>query len=69
MVEAVKKGLFHIYPVKTIDEGIEILTGVKAGKRLDDGTFRPETVNYEVNKRLNQMAQSLKEFSELLKLY
>jgi len=33
VIEAVKEGKFHIYAVKTIDEGIEILTGMKAGKR------------------------------------
>jgi hypothetical protein len=32
-------------PVRTIDEGIEMLTGVKGGKRLDDGTFEPDSIN------------------------
>lgn len=63
VVEAVKAGKFHVYPVKTIDEGIEILTGVKAGKR-QNGTFEEGTVNYKVDKRLKEMAENLKEFSE-----
>ncbi len=62
VVEAVKEGKFHIYPVKTIDEGIEILTGVKAGERQPDGTFEEGTVNYLVDKTLKEMAEKMKEF-------
>jgi lon-related putative ATP-dependent protease len=57
IVDAVKEGKFHIYPVKTIDEGIEVLTGVKAGERGEDGT-----VNYLVDKHLKDMAEKLREF-------
>jgi lon-related putative ATP-dependent protease len=63
VVDAVKAGKFHIYPVKTIDEGIEFLTGVKAGERRPDGAFEKETVNYLVDKRLKEIAQKLKEFA------
>jgi lon-related putative ATP-dependent protease len=66
VVEAVKTGEFHIYPVATIDEGIEILTGVTAGARQDDGTFEEGTVNFMVASRLKAMAENLKEFSGLL---
>lgn len=62
VVEAVKEGKFHIYPIKTIDEGIEILTGVEAGERLEDGTFKEGTVNYLVDKRLRELGMKLKEF-------
>jgi len=62
IVDAVKEGKFHIIPVKTIDEGIEVLTGVKAGERREDGTFEEETVNYRVDKRIKQMAEKLKEY-------
>ncbi len=64
VIEAVKAGTFHIYPVKTIDEGIEILTGVKAGARMPDGSFEENTVNYRVDMRLKVMAEKLKEFPE-----
>jgi len=63
VVEAVRAGKFHIYSAQTIDEGIEILTGAKAGKRLDDGTFEEETVNAKVDKRLREMVEKLREFS------
>ena len=64
VVEAVEQGKFHLYSVKTIDEGIEVLTGVKAGERRQDGTFEEGTVNYKVDKRLNEMAEKLREFAQ-----
>ncbi|MBU1035061.1 AAA family ATPase, partial [bacterium] len=67
VVEAVKDGKFHIYPVETIDQGIEILTGVKAGNRKDDGTFEKDTVNYLVDKKLAEFAKKLKEFGTEIK--
>ena len=66
VVEAVKAGKFHIYPVKTIDEGIELLTGVKAGVRGTDGTFEENTVNCLVDKRLREIAEKLREFPEFV---
>jgi predicted ATP-dependent protease len=62
VVDAVKAGQFRIYSVKTIDEGIEILTGMKAGERLKDGTIEKDTVNFFVDKRLREMAEKLREF-------
>ncbi len=59
IVEAVRQGRFHIYPVSTIDEGIEILTGVNAGQLKKDGSYDPSTVNYKVNKRLAEMTQRM----------
>jgi lon-related putative ATP-dependent protease len=59
VVEAVRQGKFHIYPVSTIDEGIEILTGVNAGQLKNDGTYEPGTVHYKVNKRLSEMNQRM----------
>jgi lon-related putative ATP-dependent protease len=62
IIEAVKKGKFRIYSVKTIDEGIEILTGVKAGEKQKDGSFENGTVNDRVDKHLRGMAEKLQEF-------
>jgi lon-related putative ATP-dependent protease len=62
VVEAVKAGKFNVYSAKTIDEGIEVLTGVKAGQRRPDGTYEEGTVNYLVNKQLADMADKLKEY-------
>ncbi len=63
VVEAVKAGKFNIYAVKTIDEGIEFLTGTKAGQRRTDGTFEEDTVNYLVDKQLREMADKLKQYA------
>lgn len=62
VVEAVKAGKFHIYPVKTVDEGIELLTGIPAGKELSRGGFEPNSVNDLVDKRLREMAETIKQF-------
>ena len=62
VVEAVKAGKFSIFSVKTIDEGIEVLTGTKAGQKRADGTYEEGTVNYLVDKQLRDMADKLKEF-------
>lgn len=60
VVKAVHEGHFHIYEVKTIDEGIAILTGVSAGEKQGDGTYPDSTVNYLVDKRLRELADKLK---------
>jgi ATP-dependent Lon protease len=62
VVQAVKEGNFHIYPVKTIDEGIEILTGVEAGESQGDGRFKEGTVNAMVDKKLRELGMKIKEF-------
>jgi len=52
---------FHIYPVETIDQGIEILTGVEAGEGGEDGRFKEGTVNFLVDKQLEELASGIKE--------
>jgi predicted ATP-dependent protease len=52
VVEAVRRGEFHIYPIDHIDMGIELLTGVKAGDLKEPGT-----INYVVHQRLKRMAE------------
>ena len=64
VVEAVRKGQFHIYPVTTIDQGIEILTGIKAGERQENGTYEAETVNDQVDRKLRALAEELERFGE-----
>jgi ATP-dependent Lon protease len=64
VVEAVKKGNFHVYSVKTIDEGIEILTRKKAGEIKPDGTYPKGTINALVNEKLRELAEGLKNFGE-----
>jgi lon-related putative ATP-dependent protease len=64
VVEAVKEGKFHIWSVKNVDEGIEILTGVKAGDRQEDGTFEENSVNDRVDKRLQELAEKMRDFAK-----
>ncbi|MBI2850088.1 MAG: AAA family ATPase [Chloroflexi bacterium] len=62
VVDSVREGKFHIYSAKTIDEGMEILTGIPAGERRKDGAFPRDTVNYLVDKQLKDMAEKLRGF-------
>lgn len=62
VVEAVQEGRFHIWSVRTIAEGIEVLTGVPAGQRMDDGGFEAGTVNARVDQRLCELAQAMRRF-------
>jgi predicted ATP-dependent protease len=62
VIEAVEKGLFSIYAVRTIDEGIEILTGVPAGTLNDEGEYEDGTVNYLVQKKLEYYSDLSKDF-------
>jgi lon-related putative ATP-dependent protease len=62
VIDAVKAGKFHIYPVRTIEEGIEILTGVPAGDQLTDGTFKKNSVYDLADRRLREMAETAKRF-------
>ena len=58
VIEAVKKGNFHIYAIKTIDQGIEILTGVPAGKKDKMGKFPAGTINYLANEKLEKYSNN-----------
>jgi predicted ATP-dependent protease len=62
IVDAVAKEQFHIYPIKSVDEGIEILTGIEAGTARGDGTFEEGTVHDLVDKELQRLAVSWKDF-------
>jgi lon-related putative ATP-dependent protease len=64
VVEAAAKGEFHIYPVSSIDEGIEILTGIEAGRRRENGAFEEGSINDLVDKELQRLAQGWKTFSD-----
>ena len=57
VIEAVKNERFHIYAVSTIDEGIEILTGVPAGKKDENGHFPAGSINYLAYEKLKKYAQ------------
>ena len=58
VVNAVKEGMFHIYAISTIEEGIELLTGVPAGSKDENGNFPAGTINYLVYNRLKKYAEA-----------
>ncbi|MFP3852722.1 MAG: Lon protease family protein [Anaerolineales bacterium] len=63
VVEAVEAGDFHIYPVETVDEGIELLTGLEAGQRDEEGEYPEESVNGRVQRALNELAERRAKFA------
>lgn len=68
VVKAVAEGLFHIYPIRTVDEGLEILTGVKAGERRENGLYEEGTVNQLVDQGILQLARTWEEFENRARL-
>lgn len=64
VVDAVKDGKFNVYPVETIDQGIEILTGMPAGVAGEDGTFPEGTFNHRVAGHLARFAEMRRAFGE-----
>jgi hypothetical protein len=63
VIEAVREGRFHVWPVDNVDQGIELLTGVPAGEQREDGTYPEGTVHYLVDTRVRALAESAKEFA------
>ncbi|MBA7479442.1 hypothetical protein ES707_14876 [subsurface metagenome] len=55
VIEAVRQGKFHIYPISTIDKGMEILSSAEAGERGKDGSFPENTVNGRVQNKLRYL--------------
>jgi len=64
VVEAVRHGQFAVYPVGTVDEAVEILTGVKAGERGPEGRFTGGTVNRLVEDKLKAFAERTRGFAK-----
>jgi lon-related putative ATP-dependent protease len=60
--EAVQNGQFHVYPIETVDQGMERLTGLEMGERQDDGTYPAGSINERVAHRLEQFAEERAEF-------
>lgn len=63
VIDAVRKGKFHIYPIEVIEDGAELLMGTRAGERMPDGMYPADTIYGKVDRRLKQMAETLREFS------
>ncbi|NIS37832.1 AAA family ATPase, partial [Candidatus Saccharibacteria bacterium] len=64
VIKAIEEKKFHIWAVKTIDQGMELLTDKTAGERRKDGSFPEHTLNALVKKRLQDFEKTLKEIQE-----
>jgi lon-related putative ATP-dependent protease len=64
VVDAVSAGKFHVHPVASIDEGVEILTGIQAGQRDALGYFPEASINGRVERRLTEFAERLRSFGK-----
>ncbi len=62
VIEAVRQEKFHLYAVGSIDEGIQILTGIEVGEKGADGAYPKDTVNHVVAQNLKEFATRLKSF-------
>ncbi len=62
VVEAAREGRFHIWPVSTLDEALEILTGTPAGRQGTDGSYPEGSINARVMARLAQLAERMIRF-------
>jgi predicted ATP-dependent protease len=62
LIEAVATGAFHIYAIDTVDQGMEILTGLAAGTRDGSGAFAEGTINHKVEQRLTALAGQARAF-------
>jgi Predicted ATP-dependent protease len=65
VLKDIKNGSFHIYAIKNVDEGIEILTDMKFGDRKDDGRFEKDCFNYCVDEKLKGFIKNYNSLSEL----
>jgi len=63
IIDAVRAGQFHIWAARTIDEGIELLTGHQAGQRGPDGQYPEGTIHRLVEDRLREYAERLRAFT------
>jgi predicted ATP-dependent protease len=63
VVAAAREGRFAVYAIRTVDEGIALLTGLDAGERSADGRFAPETVNGRIDARLRSFAERARAFA------
>jgi lon-related putative ATP-dependent protease len=61
VVDAVKEGKFHVWAVGEVDEALELMTGLPAGKLTPDGTFEKDSVNAKVDQTLRHLMEMAKE--------
>lgn len=63
VIDAVKAGRFNVWAASTVDEGIEVLTGIEAGRQRADGSWTPGSINDLVQKRLIELGAVIRQTS------
>jgi len=64
VVDAVREGQFHIYPIETVDQGIEVLTGIPAGEADESGAYPEDSINALVQEKLSEFAERRAAFAK-----
>ncbi|MDF2533576.1 MAG: hypothetical protein K0Q65_3157, partial [Clostridia bacterium] len=64
VVEAVRQGNFHIYAIRDVEEGIELLTDMPAGCKNEKGEYPEESIFYKVQKKLEKYARIMEDIEE-----
>lgn len=62
VIDSVKNGAFHIWAVDHVDAGIELLTGMPAGERDEEGKYPENTINFLVDQRLDELSRGIKDY-------
>jgi predicted ATP-dependent protease len=62
VIDRVREGQFHIWPISTVEEGIEILTGMPAGVPGEDGSYPEGTLFRKVDDRMVELAEIARKF-------
>ena len=63
VIEAVKNNLFHVWAVDNIDEGLELLTGLSAGKMRANGEYPKDSIHFRASQRIDQLNWTLKKYA------
>lgn len=62
VLHSIREGKFHVYAVDTVDQAIELLTGLPAGERGPDGSYPEGSINARVDERLKTMGEAMRQF-------
>lgn len=63
IIQAVELNRFHIYAIETVEEGMELLTGLNMGTTDKEGRYPDDSVNYKITQQLDQLAEKRKAFA------
>ncbi len=65
VIEAVRMGSFHVYAIDSVDQGIELVTGIPAGERGADGDYPDGTVHHAVQKQVDSLSDAYRQWARI----